>query len=77
MYNLRQRIKEFTEHRPEVVLNNFTTMLGHRVGRMLASLFHFDPEFKGRRVMTLHNQRDYIFFRHHRYVGDATGWLKL
>ncbi|KAF0302974.1 Ribosome production factor 1 [Amphibalanus amphitrite] len=62
-----RRIKEFTHHRPEVVLNNFTTMLGHRVGRMLASLFHFDPEFKGRRVMTLHNQRDYIFFRHHRY----------
>jgi len=62
-----RRVKEFTAHRPEVVLNNFNTMLGHRVGRMLASLFHYDPEFKGRRVMTLHNQRDYIFFRHHRY----------
>ena len=33
---------------------------------MLASLFHYDPQFKGRRAVTFHNQRDYIFFRHHR-----------
>jgi len=26
------------------------------------------PEFKGRQVVTLHNQRDFIFFRRHRYV---------
>ena len=57
-----------TSHRPEVVLNNFGTRLGHRVGRVLASLFHQDPAFRGRRVVTFHNQRDYIFFRHHRYV---------
>ena len=55
-------------HTPELILNNFTTALGHRVGRMLGSLLPQDPEFKGRRVITLHNQRDYIFFRHHRYV---------
>jgi len=53
--------------KPEVILNNFNTMLGHRVGRMLASLFHFEPNFEGRRVVTFHNQRDYIFFRHHLY----------
>lgn len=29
-----------TSHRPELVLNNFDTRLGHRVGRMFASLFH-------------------------------------
>jgi len=57
----------YSEHRPEVILNNFNTRLGHSVGRMLASLFHYDPEFKGRRVVTFHNQRDFIFFRHHRY----------
>lgn len=39
-----------TSHRPELVLNNFDTRLGHRVGRMFASLFHQDPTFKGRRV---------------------------
>lgn len=64
---LRRNHKEITKHRPEVILNNFTTRLGLTVSRMLASLFHYDPEFKGRRAVTFHNQRDYIFFRHHRY----------
>lgn len=57
-----------TTHRPEVVLNNFKTRLGHTVGRMLGSLFHFDPQFRGRNVVTFHNQRDFIFFRRHRYM---------
>ncbi len=30
---------------------------------MLAALFHYDPQFQGKRVATFHNQRDYIFFR--------------
>jgi ribosome production factor 1 len=45
------------------VLNNFGTRLGRRVGRMLGSLFHQEPQFRGRRVATFHNQRDFIFFR--------------
>jgi len=57
-----------TRHRPELILNNFGTRLGHRMGRLFASLWPPNPEFRGRRVVTLHNQRDYIFFRHHRYV---------
>jgi ribosome production factor 1 len=57
-----------SSHKPELVLNNFSTMLGHRVGRMFASLFCQDPNFKGRRVVAFHNQRDFIFFRHHRYI---------
>ncbi|CAI5483988.1 unnamed protein product [Closterium sp. Yama58-4] len=68
---LRKDIKNAgraTAHLPELILNNFSTRLGHRVGRLLASLFPQDPEFKGRRVVTLHNQRDFIFFRHHRYI---------
>jgi len=28
-----------TDHHPELIMNNFDTMLGHRVGRMFASLF--------------------------------------
>lgn len=59
--------RRITSHRPEVILNNFTTRLGHGIGRMLASLFHYDPQFQGKRVVTFHNQRDYIFFRHHKY----------
>jgi len=57
-----------TAHRPELILNNFSTRLGHRLGRMLACLFPHDPQFRGRQVVTMHNQRDFVFFRHHRYV---------
>ncbi|XP_022196044.1 probable ribosome production factor 1 [Nilaparvata lugens] len=64
---LKKNHKNITEHRPEVIVNNFSTRLGLTIGRMLSSVFHYDPEFKGRRVVTFHNQRDYIFFRHHRY----------
>ncbi|KAK9069037.1 hypothetical protein SSX86_013153 [Deinandra increscens subsp. villosa] len=60
-----------TGHKPELVLNNFTTRLGHRVGRLIQSLFPQDPEFGGRRVVTFHNQRDFIFFRHHRYIFES------
>ena len=57
-----------TNHLPEIILNNFSTRLGHRVGRFLGSMFPHDPEFVGRRVVTFHNQRDFIFVRQHRYM---------
>ncbi|KAF5736712.1 maternal effect embryo arrest 49-1 protein [Tripterygium wilfordii] len=71
---LRKDIKNHgnpTGHKPELVLNNFTTRLGHRLGRLIMSLFPQDPNFRGRRVVTLHNQRDFIFFRHHRYIFET------
>ena len=52
-----------SSHRPELILNNFGTRLGHRLGRMFASIFRQDQDFKGRRAVTFHNQRDFIFFR--------------
>ncbi|KFM57961.1 Ribosome production factor 1, partial [Stegodyphus mimosarum] len=55
---------ECTSHRPEIILNNFRTRLGLTIGRLFSSLFQHDPEFHGRRVVTFHNQRDYIFVRH-------------
>ncbi|XP_055702743.1 probable ribosome production factor 1 [Phlebotomus papatasi] len=70
---LRKNYREISKHRPEVILNNFTTRLGLSVGRLLGSLFHYDPEFRGRRAVTFHNQRDYIFFRHHRYEFTKDG----
>jgi hypothetical protein len=27
-----------------------------------------EPQFEGRQVVTFHNQRDFIFVRHHRYI---------
>ncbi|KAM3957011.1 putative ribosome production factor 1 [Aphomia sociella] len=70
---LRKDYKEITNHRPEVILNNFSTRLGMTVGRMLGALFHYEPQFRGRRAVTFHNQRDYIFFRHHRYEFTSDG----
>lgn len=61
---------------PEVILNNFNTRLGHQVGRLLASVIPQSANFFGRRVVTFHNQRDFVFFRHHRYVfrnGEKAG----
>jgi len=57
---------EISEHRPELILNGFNTRLGHSVGRMFAALLPHDPQFKGRQVITFHNQRDFIFVRFHR-----------
>eukprot|EP01100_Stratorugosa_tubuloviscum_P008123 TRINITY_DN3382_c2_g1_i1.p1 TRINITY_DN3382_c2_g1~~TRINITY_DN3382_c2_g1_i1.p1 ORF type:complete len:314 (+),score=119.08 TRINITY_DN3382_c2_g1_i1:75-1016(+) len=57
-----------SSHFPELILNNFNSRLGHLIGRMFASLFPQRPQFSGRRVVTFHNQRDYIFFHHDRYL---------
>uniref|UniRef100_A0A7E4W6E7 Brix domain-containing protein n=1 Tax=Panagrellus redivivus TaxID=6233 RepID=A0A7E4W6E7_PANRE len=66
-------VGESTSHYPEVILNNFNTRLGLLISRMLVCLFPQDPNFTGRRVVTFHNQRDYIFFRHHRYEFKREG----
>ncbi|KIM34492.1 hypothetical protein M408DRAFT_325885 [Serendipita vermifera MAFF 305830] len=61
-----------TPHHPELILNGFVTRLGHAVGRMFQTLFPRLPEFEGRQVVTLHNQRDFMFFRRHRYAFRST-----
>ncbi|KAL6050011.1 Ribosome production factor 1 [Balamuthia mandrillaris] len=65
------------DHKPELILNNFNTRLGHTVGRMLGSLFPSTPDFKGRSVATFHNQRDFIFFRFHRYIYQGEKKVRL
>lgn len=57
-----------TNHYPELILNNFRTPLGLLTARLFLTLFPPRPELQGRQVVTLHNQRDYIFVRRHRYV---------
>ena len=57
-----------TGHRPELILNNFRTPLGVLTAHLFRSLFPPSPDLEGRQVVTLHNQRDYIFLRRHRYV---------
>ena len=56
-----------SDYNPELIFKNFKTKLGFRVQRIFNSMFPIEEEVKGRRVVTFHNQRDYIFFRHHRY----------
>jgi len=62
---------------PELLLNNFNTRLGHSVGRMFATLLPKTPNFRMRRVVCFHNQRDFIFFRHHRYIFEAKDKVRL
>lgn len=57
-----------SEHNPEIIMKNFTTRLGLRISRQLGSLFPKASDDQGRRVVTFHNQRDFIFFRHYRYA---------
>lgn len=57
-----------SDHVPELIMKNFGTRLGHRMGRFLGSLFPHKPEFVGRQVVTFHNQRDFVFLRQHRYI---------
>ena len=57
-----------TSHTPELILNNFRTPLGLLTAHLFRSLFPPQPELRGRQVITLHNQRDYIFVRRHRYI---------
>jgi ribosome production factor 1 len=63
-----------TSHRAELNVAGFTTRLGRRVGRLLASLFPVcDAQLEGRQVVTFHNQRDHVFVRQHRYAFAAGG----
>jgi ribosome production factor 1 len=57
-----------TSHPPELILNNFRTPLGLLTAHLFRSLYPPIPDIQGRQVVTLHNQRDYIFFRRHRYI---------
>ncbi|KAH0544439.1 hypothetical protein FGG08_001466 [Glutinoglossum americanum] len=57
-----------TGHSPELILNNFRTPLGLLTARLFRTLFPPQPDLQGRQVVTLHNQRDYLFLRRHRYV---------
>lgn len=57
-----------TGHIPELILNNFRTPLGLLTAHLFRTLFPASPQLIGRTVVTLHNQRDFIFLRRHRYI---------
>lgn len=66
-----------TGHTPELILNNFTTSLGISIGKIFQNLFPKVPELEGRQVITAHNQRDFLFFRRHRYEFKSENRAKL
>ncbi|KAL7560180.1 hypothetical protein ACA910_016608 [Epithemia clementina (nom. ined.)] len=55
-----------SEAYPHLVLHNFQTELGKRVGNILKCLFPV-PRADTKRVVTFSNDHDYISFRHHMY----------
>jgi U3 small nucleolar ribonucleoprotein protein IMP4 len=56
-----------SEAYPHVILHNFQTDLGRRVGNILKCLFPV-PRPDSKRVVTFANDNDYISFRHHMYT---------
>jgi U3 small nucleolar ribonucleoprotein protein IMP4 len=62
-----------SEMYPHVILNNFNTPLGKRVGNILKCLFPV-PRSDAQRIVTFSNDNDFISFRHHMYskVGHDT-----
>ncbi|CAB9518577.1 nucleolar ribonucleoprotein protein IMP4 [Seminavis robusta] len=59
-----------SEAYPHLILNNFNTDLGKRVGNILKCLFPV-PRGDSKRVITFANQSDFISFRHHMYSKPA------
>jgi len=55
-----------SEAYPHIILENFTTDLGKRVGNILKCLFP-TPRSDSKRVVTFANNEDFISFRHHMY----------
>lgn len=62
-----------TNSYPELIINNFISKAGIKIAKLISSLFPSIPDFLGRQALTLHNQRDFIFIRYHRYIFDQSG----
>ncbi|CCG82895.1 Brix domain-containing protein C4F8.04 [Taphrina deformans PYCC 5710] len=68
-----KQLATHTTHHPELLLNNFSTSLGHQIASVFRSLFPAVPHLRGRQTVTLHNSRDFVFFRRHRYMFTGAG----
>eukprot|EP00566_Odontella_aurita_P019889 CAMPEP_0113576672 /NCGR_PEP_ID=MMETSP0015_2-20120614/28434_1 /TAXON_ID=2838 /ORGANISM="Odontella" /LENGTH=296 /DNA_ID=CAMNT_0000480149 /DNA_START=9 /DNA_END=899 /DNA_ORIENTATION=- /assembly_acc=CAM_ASM_000160 len=55
-----------SEAYPHVIMNNFNSEIGRRVGNILKCLFPV-PRPDTRRIVTFSNDNDFISFRHHMY----------
>ena len=55
-----------SEAYPHIISNNFNSELGKRIGNVLKCLFPV-PKPDTRRIVSFHNDNDFISFRHHMY----------
>lgn len=65
-----------SEAYPHIILNNFSTPLGRRVGNILKCLFPV-PKQDARRIVTFSNDDDFISFRHHMYSKSGKDKVEL
>ena len=56
-----------SEAYPHIILHNFQTAIGKRVGNILKCLFPVPNKADTKRVVTFANDNDFISFRHHMY----------
>lgn len=64
-HDIEDRAK-ISEAFPHLILDQFNSKIGERVGTILKSLFPV-PKQDSKRVITFSNRDDYISFRHHVY----------
>jgi U3 small nucleolar ribonucleoprotein protein IMP4 len=65
-HDLEPPAAPMSEAYPHIILNNFNTELGRRVGNILKCLFPV-PRHDTKRVITFANDNDFISFRHHMF----------
>eukprot|EP01084_Bolivina_argentea_P249159 416976_1 len=66
----KHSLANISEQIPHLIFNNFTTLLGQRVTRIIKYLYpviNHKNKLKIRRVISYSNVNDFIIFRHHVY----------
>ena len=75
-HDIQGKVDPMSEAYPHILLHNFTTTLGKRMGEVLKHLFP-TPKVDSQRVLTFSNQNDYIVFRHHNYEKEGESKVDL
>jgi len=75
-HDIQEKVDPMSEAYPHIILNNFTTTLGKRLGEILKHLFPM-PKVDSKRALTFSNQNDYIVFRHHNFEKEDEKNVKL
>lgn len=65
-HDLEGGASPMSESAPHLILNNFNTDLGKRIGNVLKCLYPI-PKPDSKRIITFSNDDDFISFRHHMY----------